>query len=226
MRTASRDLPHGVLDVHPQAPFHAPLAPGLHELDTPTKPAVLHVPIHLPLRPVPLLVAFHKAGGAPDDMLALLRAEAERRKFLLLAPRAHRVTWDAVVGRRFGKDAVSVQHAMAAVFGQFPVDRDRIAVAGFSDGASYALGLGLANGDLFSRVLAYSPGRVPPGCRTGRPTIFVSHGRRDTVLPVTRTSRRIVPALEDAGYHVDYLEHDFGHHVPQDVVTASTELLG
>jgi predicted esterase len=226
MRTASPDLTQGVLNVHPAPPIHAPLTPGLHQLATPTKPALLYVPTRLPFRTVPLLVAFHKTGGAPGDMIALLRAEAERRKALLLAPRSDRVTWDAVRGGRFGKDAVSVQHAMATVFGHFRVDRDRIAVAGFADGASYALGLGLANGNLFTRVLAYSPGHIPPGCRTGRPTIFVSHGRHDTTLPVTRASHRIVPALEDAGYHVDYLEHGLGHHVPHNIVTTSAELLG
>jgi hypothetical protein len=43
---------------------------------------------------------------------------------------------------------------MATVFDHFSVDRDRIAVAGF---ASYALGLGLTNGDLFTRVLPTPP---------------------------------------------------------------------
>ncbi|MEU4096856.1 alpha/beta hydrolase-fold protein [Streptomyces sp. NPDC026673] len=226
MRTACPDLTQGALTVHPVPPCHAPLRAGLHELATPTKPALLHVPTRLPFRPVPLLVACHEAGGAPGDMLSLLRAEAERRKVLLLAPHADQVTWDAVGEGHFGDDAAGLQYAMAAVFGHFPVDRDRIAITGFSEGASYALGLGLANGNLFTRVLAHSPGHIPPGCRTGRPTIFVSHGRRDTTLPVTRTSRRIVPALEDAGYHVDYIEHDLGHLVPDDIVSTSAELLG
>jgi predicted esterase len=53
-------------------------------------------------------------------------------------------------------------------------DSQRIALSGFSDGASYALGLGLANGDLFDSVLglldvsttAYRPERdIFNGCR-------------------------------------------------------------
>jgi predicted esterase len=33
-----------------------------------------------------------------------------------------------------------------------------LAVSGFSDGASYALSIGPANGDLFTHVMAFSPG--------------------------------------------------------------------
>ncbi|WP_326743494.1 hypothetical protein OG830_00365 [Streptomyces sp. NBC_00121] len=83
-----------------------------------------------------------------------------------------------------------MQHAMATLFNHFAVDRDRITVVGFADGVSYALGLSLANGDLFTRILAYSPGYIPPGRRDGRPTIFIPHGRRDKILPPTNTSHR------------------------------------
>ena len=38
------------------------------------------------------------------------------------------------------------------------IDPSRIAMAGFSDGASYSLSVGLANGDLFSAVFGFSPG--------------------------------------------------------------------
>ena len=41
---------------------------------------------------------------------------------------------------------------------RYAVDPSRVAVGGFSDGASYALSLGLTNGDLFTHVLAFSPG--------------------------------------------------------------------
>ncbi|MCX4409452.1 alpha/beta hydrolase [Streptomyces sp. NPDC059837] len=226
MLTTTGDLVHGVLAVQPAPPLHAPLAAGLHWLDTPSSPALLYVPDRLPYRPAPLLVALHGATGVPGDMLALLRPAAARHGALLLAPTSEQVTWDTITVGHFDKDAVGLQHAMATVFDHFRIDADRIAISGFSDGASYALGLGLANGDLFTRVLAYSPGHIPPVHRHGRPTIFVSHGRHDVVQPIARTSHRIVPALEHDGYHVDYIEHALGHQVPDAVVTASAELLG
>jgi hypothetical protein len=58
------------------------------------------------------------------------------------------------------------------------VDPTRLAVGGFSDGTSYALSLGLTNGDLFSHVLAFSPGFAVPARRRGRPRLFLSHGAR------------------------------------------------
>src|SRR6202030_4387442 len=44
--------------------------------------------------------------------------------------------------------------------------------------------------------------------------IYISHGTADTVLPIDRCSRRIVPALRAAGYEVTYEEFDGGHTVP------------
>ena len=45
--------------------------------------------------------------------------------------------------------------------------------------ASYALSLGIANGNLFSHVLAFSLGFLAPASQTGSPRIFVSHGTQD-----------------------------------------------
>ncbi|MEU6343268.1 hypothetical protein ABZ883_20260 [Streptomyces sp. NPDC046977] len=226
MRTVAPELSGGVLDVRPPHPVRAATPrPGLHRLATPTRPALLYVPDRLPLQPRPLLVAFHQAGGAPRDMLALLRTEAERRGVLLLAPGAARLTWDAVRDDAYGADAAALRRTLTAVLGRLPVDPDRIAVAGSAEGASYALGLGLANGDLFTRVLAYSPGRIPAGRRTGRPTVFISHGIRDTVPPAALTGRRVAAELEEDGYHVDYAEHPHGHGTPANVVRMSAELL-
>ena len=73
------------------------------------------------------------------------------------------------------------------MFARFTVGT--VTVCGFSDGASYALSIGLANGDLFGHVLAWSPGFVAPPEFVGRPRVFVSHGTDDRVLPIDRCSR-------------------------------------
>src|SRR3954470_6733279 len=90
-------------------------------------------------------------------------------------------------------DALS--SVLAAVFDHVPADPRRLAVAGFSDGASYALTLGLANGELFPHILAFSAGFFVPARRQGWPAIFVSHGRSDPVLPIDMCGRRVVEAL-------------------------------
>ena len=62
---------------------------------------------------------------------------------------------------------------------------------GFSDGATYALTLGLINGDLFRRIVAFSPGFVVTGAGVphGKAKFFISHGTRDDILPIDRCSR-------------------------------------
>jgi predicted esterase len=92
-----------------------------------------------------------------------------------------------------------------------------VAVGGFSDGATYAVSLGLLNGDLFRRVLAFSPGFVVDGRPRGNPRFFVSHGRSDRILPIVHCSRALVPALEKVGYRVTYKEFDGGHEIPAEI---------
>ncbi|MBT2546880.1 alpha/beta hydrolase [Arthrobacter sp. ISL-65] len=119
-----------------------------------------------------------------------------------------------------------INQALERIFHMVFVDPKRIAVGGFSDGASYALGLGLANGDLFSRVIAFSPGFVPPAPRYGKPRLFVSHGDGDTVLPIDRTSRRLVPLLRADGYDVTYREFPGGHTVLTAIAREAISWLG
>lgn len=220
----------GVLTARPgrTTPSPGPLAtPGTHPLGiAAVRDALLHVPATLPPGGAPsLVVSLHGAGGDAEAGLALLRPLAEERGLLVMAPASRESTWDAVRGR-YGPDAELVDRALATVFAAFAVPPDRVAVAGFSDGASYALGLGLANGDLFGDVLAFSPGFVPPGApRSGRPRIFVSHGDADEVLPIGRTSRRIVPALREDGYDVTYREFRGPHTVPPDIAREAVDRL-
>lgn len=140
----------------------------------------------------------------------------------MLAPKSAGPTWDVIRGG-FGPDVEAIDIALDAAFSRFPVDPARVAVAGFSDGASYALSLGVTNGDLFSRVLAFSPGFLASRVRSGRPAIFVSHGAADPVLPIDRCSRRLVPRLRAEGYAVDYREFAGRHEVPPDQVRAALD---
>lgn len=186
---------------------------------------LLHVPAAGVPGPAPLVVVLHGAGGDAERGLGMLRSLADERGLVLLAPSSRGRTWDAVTDG-FGPDVAVVDRALTAVFAAVRVDAERIAVAGFSDGASYALGLGLANGRLFRRVVAFSPGFVPPARRTGRPPVFVSHGTADDVLPIDRTSREVVPALRADGYDVTYLEFDGDHGVPPEVAREAVDWLG
>ncbi|WP_207455541.1 alpha/beta hydrolase [Herbiconiux sp. SYSU D00978] len=215
----------GRLTARPAVPTRPPLEPGLHSIRGRSGDHLLLVPAESPDIPVPLVVFLHGSGGEPARSLAFLEAEAARLGFVLLVPKSSSYTWDVIVGG-FGPDVAALDDVLAEVFDRFPVDPERVLLSGFSDGASYALTLGLRNGDLFRRILAFSPGFVVPGPREGRPPVFVSHGTSDPILPIDRCSREIVPRLRAEGYDVDYREFDDGHVVPPTVVAAALESLG
>jgi predicted esterase len=189
--------------------------PGLRTVHLGTTPIGLwYVPRTEAQRVVVLL---HGAGGTADNALQLLLPYADERRLMLYAPQSVGPTWDMISGG-FGPDVVRIQHALDTILGA-PDHRARtVAVGGFSDGASYAISLGLINGDVFDAVLAFSPGFAAPTGHQGDPAFFLSHGRSDRVLPIDRCSRRLVPALRGSGYRVRYHEFDGGHVVPEAAV--------
>jgi phospholipase/carboxylesterase len=164
-------------------------------------------------RPAPLALLLHGAGGDARHGLDLLQPLADEAGLLILAPASRGRTWDVLLGG-YGPDVAFCERALAGVFGRYAVDPERIAVGGFSDGASYALSLGLTNGDLFTRIIAFSPGFMSPAEQRGLPRLFISHGTRDEVLPIDYCSRRIVPRVRRAGYDLRYREFDGPHTVP------------
>jgi phospholipase/carboxylesterase len=143
----------------------------------------------------------------------------------MLVPDARGNTWDGIESR-IGPDVRFIDNALRHTFQRVAIDPERIALAGVSDGASYALSLGLANGDLFTHLIALAPGSIfTPGAPAGRPRIFVGHGTRDRVLPIDFTSRRMVPQLRAAGYDVTYREIDDGHNVHKSLVRDAMQWL-
>jgi predicted esterase len=132
---------------------------------------------------------------------------------LVLAVGSREQTWDALLDS-YGPDVSCIDQALAFTFRHYAVDPSHLAIGGFSDGASYALSLGLINGDLFRQIIAFSPGLMVPGKRHGAPFIYVSHGTHDDVLPINLCSRRIVPQLQRWGYDVHYHEFDGTHTIP------------
>ncbi|AEG94147.1 esterase-like protein [Ramlibacter tataouinensis TTB310] len=219
-----------LLQARPRATA-ARLAPGLYRIDTAAgagpdhRPAWLRMPAGQDGRaPSALAVMLHGSGGEPEQGLALLEPYASRAGLPVLAPASDSYTWDAVLGRA-GPDAAHIDEALGWVFQRHAFDAARIHVGGFSDGASCALALGLGNGGLFRRVLALSPGFVPPTAPQGEPEVLVSHGTADRVLPIARCSRVIVPSLRRAGYAVDYREFDGGHEIPAGIAEAAVQWL-
>jgi predicted esterase len=182
--------------------------------------ALLYVPAAVPDR-APLVLYLHGATGDEQQGIRRLRTLADEFGFLVLSPASGEGTWDAIRSG-YGPDVRFIDQALTKVFARRRVDARKIAVCGFSDGASYALGLGISNGDLFGGVMAFSPGFVPPGGeRSGTPRIFISHGTRDQILPIETCSRRLVPQLKQSGYDVTFREFDGPHGVPPEIARAA-----
>ena len=182
---------------------------------------LMHVPASLdPHRPAPLVIMLHGAGASAHDVMPMVSPCADEHSVLVLAPDARGATWD-LIQRDYGPDVAFLDRALQEVFRTYAVDPERIAIAGFSDGASYALSLGLVNGALFRDILAFSPGFAAPSQTVDQPRIFISHGRQDAVLPIDHCGERVAAALKQSGYDVDYRAFSGGHVVPAEMVAAA-----
>jgi phospholipase/carboxylesterase len=87
-------------------------------------------------------------------------------------------------------------------------------LVGFSDGASYALSLGLANPAIFRGIIAFAPGfHVEPAVINPRQRLFVAHSPTDQVLAFERTRDDTVASLKKAGFDLSFRQFDGGHRV-------------
>ena len=186
----------------------------------------------------PVLLLLHGARGEPRDIIKRFAYEAEARGIVLLAPSSLGATWDVIRlaqrtrGRessgkldgpyvfRDSRDAGRVEAAIAELARHVPIDRRRMVLAGFSDGATFALALGLARGHEFGSVIAFSPGLAIPVARpaAGRP-VLVSHGRQDPVLPYAQTCELILPLLRTQKASVAFRPFEGRHQMPDEIIT-------
>jgi phospholipase/carboxylesterase len=207
----------GRLTARPRAGAKTFLESGRLELARGDRDGIVQIPTAAASGAVPLLVFLHGATQNGGSMLSRIGGAAERLGIAVLTPDSRGRTWDGITGP-FDEDVAFLDRALALVFERLAVDPARVAIGGFSDGASYALSLALANGDLFPRVVACSPGFVPTAPRQGRPRVYVSHGTADQILPIDRCSRVIVPRLRALGYDVTYREFEGRHEMPAGVL--------
>jgi phospholipase/carboxylesterase len=162
--------------------------------------------------PRALIVALHGSGGTPAGAIEAFSGAWGEPGLALIAPASKGQTW-SILRSEQDLDLESVNLALAKAYERCTIDPRRIAIGGFSDGATYALTLGVSNGDLFPAVIAFSPGGVVAGEQRGFPRFFVSHGTRDSVLPIARAGDAVVKKLRSAGYSVTYRRFRGDHEV-------------
>ena len=205
----------------------AAVSPGLRSLGLGSeRDGLLYVPEgYAPTEETPLALMLHGSMGDARSGISPFLDLADEAGLVLLAPESRDPRdWDFVFPGYYGPDVEFIDRALQQAFGRLTVDAGRVAIAGFSDGASYAVSLGLANGDLFTHVIAFSPGLVDQVAQRGRqPSIFIAHGTRDEVLPIEASSGRRVARLERDGYEVRFRKFDGGHEVPAEVAHEAAE---
>lgn len=173
---------------------------------------------YAPGKPVPLILMLHGSHGGSAGLVKFCD-NAAKEGIAVAVPESRGLTWDRIRGS-FGRDIAFLDRVLGYTFDRVTVDPRRLAVAGFSDGASYSLSLGLCNGDVFSHVIAYSPEFMSVPLQVGRPQIFIAHGVQDPVLSVNLTEQ-VVKKLKGAGYAVNFREFTGGHMMRPDVVKDS-----
>lgn len=170
-----------------------------------------------PEKPIPFILMLHGALGSGG--LEVFCEGAAKEGIAVAVPDSRGRTWDRIRGS-FGPDIDFLDRVLQFIFDRVNVDPRHLAIAGFSDGGSYALSVGLSNGDLFSHVIAYSPEFVAAPIRFGKPPILIMHGVQDEILSVN-LSENMVRQLERSGYSVKFTEFTGGHMMRPDLVKES-----
>jgi predicted esterase len=191
--------------------------------------AVAYRPSAAPAGPLPLLVLLHGAGGYPQNFLQKMEPVADRLGVILLAPHSAGPTWDLIENMQMGEDpwrgpdAHRLDQSLGDLFARTAVDPSHVVLLGFSDGASYALSLGLSNPKLFTTVIALSPGMLDPPRRVDRQQqVFIAHGRADRVL-FFDAARDMAEGLRRDGHNIRFQPFEGGHQIDPDSLAQALE---
>ena len=87
--------------------------------------------------PLPLLILLHKAGGSPSEWFSGSESYApyaDKGHFIILAPESPGQSW-GTGPKEWGYDYVAINRALEEAFARCAIDRSRLAIGGFSDGA-------------------------------------------------------------------------------------------
>ncbi len=173
---------------------------------------------------VPMIVMLHGCGQDAKAFAASTRMNqiAARERFVVLYPEQDRLAnpqgcwnwFDTKSGRAYGEAAL-VMAAVEQACLLYPVDRQRIAIAGMSAGASMAALLVTRYPDHFKAVVMHSG--IPPGtAHSALTALRAMRGRRATSpLPVTQMLASWPPLLVIHGTADTVVAASNGHSAAQ-----------
>jgi phospholipase/carboxylesterase len=181
--------------------------------------AVLLTPPSIdPTRLYPLVTVLHGAGRQDEMLVRACRGEPEKREALFLVPRSVHPTWDLIACEE-RPDLEFLAYAYDLIYRRYPIDPERQALLGYSDGASYALSVGLANPGVFRAVMGWAAGFVALDesrleAAERRPEVLLEYGTHDPLFPFDRVALPMRAHLEGLGYRVEFRVDEGGRHWP------------
>jgi polyhydroxybutyrate depolymerase len=141
----------------------------------------------------PLLLALHPLGGnaLKFERLSGLDEGAVAAGAVVVYPDGLGHSWDAgtccgYAVRHRVDDVRFLTRVVADVQRRLPIDPNRIAVTGFSNGALMSYRLGCERSDLFHVAVVVAGGAVGPRCNPATPVALLHvHGARDALIPLS-----------------------------------------
>jgi polyhydroxybutyrate depolymerase len=158
----------------------------------------LWVPEDSSPRPFPLVVLLHAYATTPATQERFFRIRAELRKAGIAyawpmgtSNRSGQLYWDANPSccnhdGQSPNDAAYVQAVIDDIALRIPVDKNRVALVGLSNGAFMAYQLACETPERFSKLIAVA-GAPPASClalSASGPSILHVHGDNDEVMPL------------------------------------------
>ena len=181
--------------------------------------AILLTPDRIdPERQYPLVTVLHGAGRREEKLAQAYRGEPGARDALFLIPRSHHRTWDLIAADD-RPDLDFLEWAYDLVYRRYPIDPDRQGLIGYSDGASYALSVGLSNPGIFRAVMGWAAGffvldDAGIAERDPKPAVLLEYGTHDQLFPFERVAIPMRERLERMGYAVHFRVDEGGRHWP------------
>lgn len=180
----------------------------------------------------PLLLLLHGYGSNEEDLFSF--AEHLPAEYLIISARApyplppygnawYAITFDSDMNK-FSDDAQAVESRdliakfIHELIENYPVDKNRVSLIGFSQGAILSYAVALTYPEKIQRVLALSGylntdiiGDINKE-KIAKLRFFISHGTVDQVIPV-EWARKAPEYLKNLGLETEYHEYPVGHGV-------------
>jgi predicted esterase len=196
-----------------------PSPTGFVRLEHGESSAVLLTPEEIdPARRYPLITVFHGAGRMDEMLVKMARNVPAERDALVLVPRSVEPTWDLIFGGERA-DLDFLEYAYDLIYRRYPIDPERQALLGYSDGASYAVSLALANPLVFDAAMCWAAGfavadRNVFTTEQPRPRVYMEHGTHDQLFAFEQIAVPLRDNLRKAGCDVTFSVDEGGRHMP------------